>query len=151
VTGLIFDDATVPHRIRYQYPWRAIFFDLDGSLTGLGANSWTTPYFKHHEVAECQFDDATLTLMGGVVCDDTIEVRRIAFHGAQSSSVFRGMELKVAIYDTDITRPMIQAGTLQEYLDDEANYGVHFMKEKLKPMNSWAVPFVTGHTYRAHW
>jgi hypothetical protein len=39
----------------------------------------------------------------------------------------------------------------QEYVDNEENYGVIDMKEKLNPMNSWAIPFVTGHQYRIHW
>ena len=42
-SGLKFDDATVTKRIKYQYPFRGIFWDLDGSLTGLDANSWATP------------------------------------------------------------------------------------------------------------
>lgn len=44
-SGLKFDDATVPVRIRYQYPFRDIFYDLDGSLTGLGPKTWATPYW----------------------------------------------------------------------------------------------------------
>lgn len=46
---IYFDPSTVTTRIRYQYPWRDIFFDTDGTLTGLGSNSWATPYFKHNE------------------------------------------------------------------------------------------------------
>lgn len=49
VSGLHFDDATVPRRIYYTIPFRAIFYDLDGSLTGKGAGTWATSYFKHHE------------------------------------------------------------------------------------------------------
>jgi len=37
----------------YQEPRREIILDLDGSLTGLGANSWATAYWKHNEVPEC--------------------------------------------------------------------------------------------------
>jgi hypothetical protein len=49
VKGLVFDDATVPRRIHYTIPFRAIFYDLDGSLTGKGPGSWATSYFRHHE------------------------------------------------------------------------------------------------------
>jgi len=48
-SGLEFDDATVPRRIRYQIPHRALYLDLDGSLTGKGANSWATFFYKHLE------------------------------------------------------------------------------------------------------
>lgn len=41
-SGLFWDDATVPRRIRYQYPDRAIFLDTDNTLTGLGAGTWAT-------------------------------------------------------------------------------------------------------------
>ena len=40
-----FDPLTVPIKIRYQFPFRDIFYDLDGSLTGLGPKTWATPYF----------------------------------------------------------------------------------------------------------
>jgi hypothetical protein len=41
-------DSSVPKRIRYQYPFRAIFYDEDGSLTGEGKKSWATPYWLHN-------------------------------------------------------------------------------------------------------
>jgi hypothetical protein len=53
VSGLFFDEATVPQRIKYQFPWRAIFLDEDGSLTELGSNTWATAYWRHHEQPEC--------------------------------------------------------------------------------------------------
>jgi len=46
VEGLKFTDVT--KRIVYQYPYRAIFSDLDGSLTGKGPGSWATYYHEHH-------------------------------------------------------------------------------------------------------
>ena len=49
VSGLYFDPTTVPKKIWYQVPHRGIFYDLDGSLTGKGAGSWATAYFKHNE------------------------------------------------------------------------------------------------------
>lgn len=39
----------------------------------------------------------------------------------------------------------------QAYIDDGANYSNIFFKEKLKPSNGWAVPFVTKHKYRVTW
>jgi hypothetical protein len=37
-------DETVPQRIRYQFPFRGIFFDEDGSLTDSDPGSWATAY-----------------------------------------------------------------------------------------------------------
>ena len=36
---LMFDDATVDARIRWRWPHKGIFHDLDGILTGQGADS----------------------------------------------------------------------------------------------------------------
>lgn len=55
-SGLTFD-ASVPKRILYSTPFRGIFNDLDGTLTGFtdgtGAGSWATAYWKHNEQTEC--------------------------------------------------------------------------------------------------
>ncbi len=48
VKGLQFD-STVTRKIKYEYPYRGIFLDSDGSLTGLGAGSWASANFKHNE------------------------------------------------------------------------------------------------------
>lgn len=44
----LYFDASVTKRIRYETPYRAIFHDLDGILTGLGADTWATPYWEHN-------------------------------------------------------------------------------------------------------
>lgn len=67
---LKFDEATVPRRIRYQYPFRGIYWDMDGSLTDLGANSYATPDWKHNRV-EGFCSDST-TLHNGLICDNRI-------------------------------------------------------------------------------
>jgi len=126
VSDLWFDDASVTKRIFYQYPWRAIFLDLTGSLTNLGPNTWATPYWKHNEQPECTVNDP---LFNGLICDSSIQVRRIAFHAGVPSHFF-GMPLKIAKYDQDIVLPHETAGTLQAYLDDEANYSVVPFKER---------------------
>ena len=47
-TKELFFDSTVSKRIRYQYPFRGIYWDMDGTLTGLGANSWASFNYKHN-------------------------------------------------------------------------------------------------------
>lgn len=66
-SGLTFD-TSVPKKMWYQYPWRGIWHDEDGSLTGMGAGSWATPYFLHNEQPECVKDTA---VFDGLRCDNT--------------------------------------------------------------------------------
>ena len=49
----LYFDQTVTTKIRYQFPYRDIFYDLDGTLTGLGPKTWATPYWKHNDQPEC--------------------------------------------------------------------------------------------------
>lgn len=77
VEGLSFD-SSVPQRIRYQYPYRAIFHDQDGSLTGQGKKSWATPYWPHNDQPECKVSTAE---HDGIVCPRSVQVRRVAFWG----------------------------------------------------------------------
>ena len=95
VNDLMFDPSTVTKRIMYQYPWRAIFLDETGSLTNQGANSWATPGWKHNQQSDCTLDE---DVYNGIVCPDTVEVRRVAFFG-YTPSHFDGMEMKIAQYD----------------------------------------------------
>lgn len=66
-SNLVFD-ATCTTKIRYQYPWKAIFHDLDGSLTGKGAKSWATYHYPHLNVSECEHH---ADVYDGVTCDNT--------------------------------------------------------------------------------
>jgi hypothetical protein len=90
-----------PRKIRYQYPMKAIFFDKDGSLTGKGANSFATPYQKHHEQPECEFSAEVRDEFNGIICDPSVQVRRVAFHGAAPGSLFPGMVMRFIRYDDD--------------------------------------------------
>ena len=94
VSGLTFD-ATVTRKVWYQYPNRGIWYDIDGTLTGKGAGSWATAYFLHNEQTECTID---LDVYDGLTCDNTAQVRRIAFHGA-APGTFNNMNIKIAKYD----------------------------------------------------
>lgn len=69
-------DSTVTRIFNYQYPWKSIYLDEDGSVTGKGAGSWATPYFPHHNQTECEHN---ATYWGSVFCDNTVQVRRVTF------------------------------------------------------------------------
>lgn len=95
----------MPRKIRYQYPWKAIFLDQDGTLTGKGANTWATPYYKYHEQPECFFDSTTLDVYNGVLCDSTVQIRRVAFYGKTPTANMAGMAMNIIKYDDSIMSP----------------------------------------------
>ena len=81
--GLEFDDATVPQRIAWTTYRKGIFHDLDGSLTGLGADTWATPLWEHNQWNETTGDMACTYVeeaYDGLICDDTVNVRKILFY-----------------------------------------------------------------------
>jgi hypothetical protein len=138
----------VTRLFNFGYPQRAIFYDEDGSVTNKGPGSWATPYYPHHDQSECEYDE---TYWGAVFCDNTVQVRRIAFANAKPSGLFRGMWFYVLPYDDQL---FIENGgdvNETEYLLEKANYGMMEFRPKLDPANGWAVPFVTGHKYKIHW
>jgi hypothetical protein len=49
----------------------------------------------HNEQTECTID---LDVYDGLTCDNTAQVRRIAFHGA-APGTFNNMNIKIAKYD----------------------------------------------------
>lgn len=62
------------------------------------------------------------------------------------------MDMFISQYDSGLMR-FFTDEQKEEYLDDDAREHTSqiFFKEKLKPANGWAVPFVTGHKYHIHW
>jgi len=65
----LYFDSTVTTKIRYQYPWKAIFYDLDGTLTGKGPKTYATYKYGHHEQPECE---TNLEDYDGVICDNSV-------------------------------------------------------------------------------
>ena len=109
-------DATVPKKISYQLPWRGIFLDLDGSLTGLGPNSWATPNWAHNRVSECTVSTA---IHDGLVCTSAAEVRRVVFYGPTPKAV-EGRELKISKWDdADVATLKVDNATYAAYLLDK--------------------------------
>ena len=73
--GISYDEATVPVKVRYQFPYRAIFYDVDGSLTGRGAGAWATSDWTHNRAwaDDCELVDE----YGGLLCHPGVTVRRL--------------------------------------------------------------------------
>jgi hypothetical protein len=73
---LHFDDASVVKRVFYKEPDKGINLDLDGTLTGLGPNSWTTSRWGHNEQDECTINEERYD---GIICPSSVTVRRVMF------------------------------------------------------------------------
>lgn len=117
---MYFDEATVPRRIWWQTPFRAIFYDLDGTLTEKGAKSWVTPHMKHHEQPGCVFDEA-VKYGGSTRCDSTVTLRRLSFYKAIPKQTFELMGLFIAKYDDSIEALQAE-DTKAAYLLEKSNY-----------------------------
>jgi len=113
-----FDEETVTNRIRYDFPWRHIIHDIDGTTTDQGPGSWATAYYKHLEQPGCLFDEATQAKYGGIVCDSRNQIRKLAFSGMNKSHVFRNQGLRVLRYDDDFMAMQDR----EEYIADFDNY-----------------------------
>jgi hypothetical protein len=148
--GLSFTDVT--YKVRYQTPYRAIYYDMDGSLTGLGAGSWASPYWAHnHWDGLCEEDSTQLQSNSysdsiGLKCYPSVQVRRIEFASYSPSTLYM-QGLYIAKWDDDLVAELEADSILDETIDVGSYY------ESLIPYksDSWAVPFVTGHKYRIYW
>ena len=105
VSGLEFDSQDMK-RIRYQFPFRGIWYDADGSLTDLGYGSWATANWTHNYQPECVVSE----LYDGVICDSSVQVRRVAFHAYQPSSFYLS-ELRIAKFDVDLEEELTNNNT----------------------------------------
>jgi len=102
-SGLTFTNAD--KRINYQVPWRAIYYDIDGSLTNKGEKSWATPYWLHNDWSDaCERDprqyssaarSPSAAVDTGLVCTSAVQVRRVAWSG-YSPGNFRLMSMRIA-------------------------------------------------------
>jgi hypothetical protein len=63
---------------------------MDGTLTDKGPNTYATKGYAHVMQPECDTDAARLEIYDGVVCDSSVEIRRITFMGYEPGH-FRGM------------------------------------------------------------
>jgi hypothetical protein len=131
-------DGTQLMNIKWAQPRRAIFRDLDGSLTGSSTPAWVCPYYVHNLVKECKrdpkFDD-------GTICDDTVQIRRVAFYEAVPSDNFRGQPMKVMRVNGNMESISLSS------LSDATQFSNLPFKTFKDPSNGWSIPFVTGYNY----
>jgi hypothetical protein len=142
----LYFDPTVTVKIRYQYPKRDIFYDLDGTLTGIGPKTWATPYFKHNEQPECTLKPE---VYDGFICESSIEIRRIVYYNFKPN-IFDKQPMRILKYDDSIVGLMNNVSK-KAYLDNITHYTDLEFRLMLKPMSSWAFPVITGRKYKIHW
>jgi len=121
-TEKLFFDTSVNKKIRYQYPFKAIWFDKDGTLTGLGPNTWATWAFKFLLHKECQISEPH----NGIICDSTAQIRRVAFYAPKPLSIFKLQRANVYKWDTDL----IYGKNMTEYLLDANNWDKVYFRDK---------------------
>lgn len=109
----MFDDATVDARIRYRWPFKGIYHDLDGTLTEQGADSYASAYFVHNEWPECTVD---MDVYDGILCPSPLAIHRVVFHGANGNA--NGETMYVWQYPLDEITGMDET-ELEEYLVTE--------------------------------
>lgn len=153
----MFDSETTNLRIKYQFPFKGIYNDLDGSLTGRGANSWAVAHWPHLEQPECHIDYG---VYDGIICGNTVQVRRIAWFGWEflwsrfEEPDFRGAAMKITQWDDSVVKGLKTNKTMEAMLNMELDgrpWSVVPFKEESNPSDGWAIPFVTKHAYRFNW
>lgn len=66
------------------------------------------PYFNHNSVSEHCSEADESTVQNGMVCDNNVQVRRIAFHDYKPSNSFRGSELRIVPFEFDLEEGMTE-------------------------------------------
>jgi hypothetical protein len=93
--GLTLNDPSVTKKIRYQEPFKSIFYDGDGTLMGQ-AGGWTVSdiWCWNAWNGTCVSDP----VYDGFVCDNTVTIRSLVLYNASPSNLV-GEDLFVLPYD----------------------------------------------------
>mmetsp|Transcript_29160 Transcript_29160/g.43936 ORF Transcript_29160/g.43936 Transcript_29160/m.43936 type:complete len:133 (-) Transcript_29160:4092-4490(-) len=117
----LYIDETVTKRIWFQVPEKAIFYDIDGTLSGRGEETWISRYYPHFDLPGCTYDDDKY--FDAVVCDGSNPIRRITFYDQIPFENFFLQYLYILPYDDDIVGDMTTE-ELTTYEETKSNYGV---------------------------
>ena len=147
MSKLYIDEKTVTKKIVYTIPFKAIFYDLDGTLTGLGPNTWATHNYKHLEVLpECTLSEPH----EGVICDSSQRLRRITFFHQVPFDPFFEQSLFILPYDDSIIGGMTE-DELTAYKENFDNHAEIAFTKMGDPGKSTVPALLTGHKYKIHW
>ena len=151
-------DTAVPRVIRYTFPGKAIFKDVDCSLwggtpspAGPTAPCWLAPAWKHlTDLPECHtttFGIYNIARLGGMYCSSPI--RRMAVYNYSPRSLdYKPMHV---MRNDDSVFDGMDADAKTAYLELPSNYARVDWRRYQSPSNHWVVPMVPGHKYRIVW
>jgi hypothetical protein len=71
---------------------------MDGTLTGLGPDTWAVKGYNHLKQKECTLN---VDKFDGLICDSSIKVRRVSFYGATPKSLFDLARIVIYRWDDD--------------------------------------------------
>eukprot|EP00007_Cunea_sp_BSH-02190019_P009900 CAMPEP_0174228976 /NCGR_PEP_ID=MMETSP0417-20130205/58_1 /TAXON_ID=242541 /ORGANISM="Mayorella sp, Strain BSH-02190019" /LENGTH=3668 /DNA_ID=CAMNT_0015306471 /DNA_START=321 /DNA_END=11327 /DNA_ORIENTATION=- len=150
---------SVANLVDFGTPFKALFRDLDGSLSGETGGATITPYWPHlAESDSCRLGPGSAAIPpsaplpadqdedacphGGcelpdtyLLCDADVEVRRLAFYDQEPAYWLDYRDLVVR----------------QLPVDESVNASRVMWKKKKDPERGWAAPFVSGHLYQVFW
>jgi hypothetical protein len=67
----------------WKWPFKGIFHDLDGSLTGQEADSYASADFPHNNwVGDCTRD---IDVYDGIVCPSPFAIQKVIFYEAKGN------------------------------------------------------------------
>jgi hypothetical protein len=90
-----------PHRVRWTEPYKQIFFDYDGTLTG-DIRGTTTPFYAYNLHAGCRQENAQLN--NGLACDNTRRVRKLRLDRQQPRELdFREIQMASTVGNASIS------------------------------------------------
>lgn len=147
-SGISYTDVNASY-IFWNIPYREVYYDLDGSLSGTDFDGVTRtsatviPYFTHMDIAG-QCNNATNPPLwnGSLVCGSSTVVRKIMFTNPMPTSWFPNTKIKFAPLTTpgqDISA--ITSGYTGEWM----------IKTKADRKVCWAAPFAMNKFYDTWW
>ncbi|TNV88229.1 hypothetical protein FGO68_gene13028 [Halteria grandinella] len=139
----IYFDPANKVKIQFNYPRRDIFFDMDGSLTGLGPNSWLTAYWKHNVWS----DTKVRADLDGITVPSTRQVRRMLFNNVKPAT-YKEKLMYVLAYDEDALAKLSDTDRAS-FLHNLSNWAP--VNNRAPGGDAWTIPIVTGRKYRVYW
>ncbi|CAE7614256.1 PKHD1L1, partial [Symbiodinium sp. KB8] len=126
-----------PKKTHWTLPRKQIFWDVDGSLTGI-ANGTVLPFYEFNAWPECthegeEYDD-------GMICDSSVRVRRVVIDGVEPQE----LDFKNAIVTGRSNRhPSVDSAEWGLENSTKPDVIQFWPKEEY----GWVVPLVTSHRY----
>jgi len=134
----IYYSGTVTQKLRFNYPYKDIVFDIDGSFTLSSAGTSVTYFWEHlNDSSICPVN----TVFDGIVCIPSISLRRVVFWDAGAVGT-NDLRLLRVDYDSDLSEPQ---------LVPIWRFSTIFWRYWQLPMNNWAFVTIVGKTYKYHW